>query len=90
MVLPDGTTPPPSPTTPIPTPAPVAGTTPAPASPTTGTEQEAGEVGTVTATSDLYDTNLSGAGGCDPAGCSADLTRVSMHGDMSWFSLFYE
>lgn len=68
MVLSDGTPPPPSPVTPIPTPAPAA-----------GTEQEAGDVGTVTATSDLYDTNLSGAGGCDPAGCSADLTRVSTH-----------
>eukprot|EP00903_Cladosiphon_okamuranus_P020463 g18782.t1 len=62
------------------TPAPVAGTlapvagTPAPA-PTTGTEEEAGDVGTVTTASDLYDTNLSGDGGCDPAGCTADLTR---------------
>lgn len=51
--------------------------TPAPAAPTAGTEQEAGAVGTVTATSDLFDTNLSAAKGCDPAGCVADLTRVS-------------
>lgn len=61
------------------TPAPAAPTagTPAPAAPTTGNELEAGAVGTVTASSDLYDANLSAAGGCDPAGCIADLTRVS-------------
>ena len=70
VLLPDDTTPPPSPTTIIPTPAPTSRST-------IGTEQEAGDVGTVIATSDLYDTSLSGAGGCDPAGCTADLTRVS-------------
>lgn len=37
---------------------------------------EAGTLGTVVATDTLYDTNLSDANGCDPAGCAASLTRV--------------
>ncbi|CAM9109787.1 unnamed protein product, partial [Hapterophycus canaliculatus] len=38
---------------------------------------EAGTVGAVTATAAIYDTRLAAANGCDPAGCSAALTRVS-------------
>eukprot|EP00752_Nemacystus_decipiens_P013409 g11873.t1 len=41
---------------------------------------EAGTLGTVVATSTLYDPNLSDANGCDPAGCTASLTR---DGDLS-------
>lgn len=37
---------------------------------------EAGTLDTVVATDTLYDTNLSDANGCDPAGCTAFLTRV--------------
>lgn len=37
---------------------------------------EAGTLGTVVATDTLYDTSLSDANGCDPAGCTASLTRV--------------
>lgn len=37
---------------------------------------EAGTLGTVVATHTLYDTKLSDANGCDPAGCTASLTRV--------------
>lgn len=38
---------------------------------------EAGTLGTVDATATFFDTNLASANGCDPAGCTADLTRVS-------------
>ena len=38
---------------------------------------DAGEVVTVTIEAPLFDTRLSPDGGCDPAGCSGDLTRVS-------------
>ncbi|CAB1119192.1 unnamed protein product [Ectocarpus sp. CCAP 1310/34] len=41
---------------------------------------EAAEMGTVTATADLYDTRLGDTVGCDPEGCTAALTR---DGDMS-------
>ncbi|CBJ33863.1 hypothetical protein Esi_0657_0002 [Ectocarpus siliculosus] len=41
---------------------------------------EAGELGTVTATADLYDDRLGDTVGCDPDGCTAALTR---DGDMS-------
>lgn len=34
---------------------------------------------TVTVEALLYDTTLSSAGGCDPAGCSGDKTRVSLY-----------
>ena len=37
---------------------------------------EAGTLGTVTTTADLYDTHLSNENGCDPDGCTAALTRV--------------
>lgn len=37
---------------------------------------EAGTLGTVTATADLYDARLSNDDGCDPDGCTADMTRV--------------
>lgn len=43
-----------------------------------GVAVEAGELGTVTATSDVYDTRLAAAKGCDPEGCTADLTRVRL------------
>lgn len=43
-----------------------------------GVAVEAGEVGTVTATSDVYDTRLAAANGCDPEGCTAALTRVRL------------
>ncbi|CAM9933566.1 unnamed protein product [Pylaiella littoralis] len=36
---------------------------------------EVGSLTTVTVEAPLYDTNLSAAGGCDPAGCSGDKTR---------------
>lgn len=39
---------------------------------------EAGTVGTVNATADIFDTNLSSSNGCDPDGCTAALTRVSV------------
>lgn len=38
---------------------------------------EAGTLGTVVASDTLFDANLSDANGCDPAGCTASLTRVS-------------
>ncbi|CAM9778380.1 unnamed protein product, partial [Hapterophycus canaliculatus] len=41
---------------------------------------EAGILGTVTTTADLYDTRLGNANGCDPEGCTAELTR---DGDLS-------
>ena len=37
---------------------------------------EAGTLGTVTATADLYDLRLGNENGCDPDGCTAALTRV--------------
>lgn len=36
---------------------------------------EAGTLGTITTAAAVYDPNLSTAGGCDPAGCTASLTR---------------
>ena len=84
----------PTTTTPAPVPAPTATTTPAPAfapvatpgpTPTVPTPEQlysAKDVedigGTVTATAALYDPNGLADGGCDPAGCTADLTRVSV------------
>lgn len=41
---------------------------------------EAGVLGSVTTAASLYDTRLSAANGCDPAGCTAALTRVSRFG----------
>eukprot|EP00752_Nemacystus_decipiens_P006549 g5897.t1 len=41
---------------------------------------EAGQLGTVTATADLYDLRLGDTVGCDPEGCTAALTR---DGDLS-------
>lgn len=38
---------------------------------------DAGEITTVDVDSPLYDTRVSADGGCDPSGCSGDLTRVS-------------
>lgn len=38
---------------------------------------EAGTVTTVEADASLFDSRLAAAGGCDPAGCSGDKTRVS-------------
>ena len=38
---------------------------------------DAGEVVTVIIDAPIYDTRRSSDGGCDPAGCSGDLTRVS-------------
>lgn len=38
---------------------------------------EIGTLTTVTVDAPLYDTKLSAANGCDPAGCVGDLTRVS-------------
>lgn len=38
---------------------------------------DAGALITVTVDAPLYDMRASGEGGCDPAGCSGDLTRVS-------------
>lgn len=43
---------------------------------TTAVVVEAGTLGTVTATADLYDARQSSEGGCDPDGCTAALTRV--------------
>lgn len=37
---------------------------------------EAGKLGTVTATAELYDSRLGDTVGCDPGGCTAALTRV--------------
>lgn len=42
----------------------------------TQNEVEASSLGPVTAEALLYDTNLAVGGGCDPAGCTADNTRV--------------
>lgn len=46
---------------------------------------EAGELGIVTAASEVFDTRLAAANGCDPQGCTAALTRVSFmaHHDIS-------
>ncbi|CAM9160508.1 unnamed protein product [Ectocarpus sp. 4 AP-2014] len=44
------------------------------------TEVEAGSLGTVTATSAIFDPSLGDSNGCDPAGCTAELTR---DGDVS-------
>lgn len=79
--------PPPSPTTttittttPSPVAAPVASPTPAPVG-LVRDEPAAEEVGTqgatITATAALFDPSLSADDGCDPAGCTAALTRVS-------------
>lgn len=38
---------------------------------------EVGSLTTVTVVALLYDTTLSAAGGCDPAGCTGEKTRVS-------------
>lgn len=38
---------------------------------------EAGTLGTVVAAATRFDTKLSDANGCDPAGCTASLSRVS-------------
>lgn len=72
MVLSDGVPPPPSPTTTTPAPvvAPVA--TPGPTA-----AVEVGDIGSVTATADLFDPSLPAENGCDPSGCTAALTRVS-------------
>ena len=42
-----------------------------------GANFNAGAVTTVAVDAPLYDTRLSADGGCDPAGCSGDLTTVS-------------
>ncbi|CAM9160433.1 unnamed protein product [Ectocarpus sp. 4 AP-2014] len=44
------------------------------------TDVEAGSLGTVTATSALFDPSLGDSNGCEPAGCTAELTR---DGDVS-------
>lgn len=36
---------------------------------------------TVTVDAPLYDTRAGEEGGCDPAGCSGDLTRVRKYGN---------
>ena len=41
---------------------------------------DAGEVATVIIDAPLYDTRIAADGGCNPAGCSGDLTRVSWDG----------
>ena len=41
---------------------------------------DAGEVSTVIVDAPLYDTRVGADGGCDPTGCSGDLTRVSGDG----------
>lgn len=43
---------------------------------------EAGTFMNVTVDAPLYDTSLATAGGCDPAGCTGGLTRVSQAGCM--------
>ncbi|CAM9842773.1 unnamed protein product, partial [Ectocarpus sp. 8 AP-2014] len=86
----DGLAPPPSPptTTPAPVFAPVATATPTVATP----EQlwSAKEIGTqdttVTTTADLFDPALATDNGCDPAGCTAALTRDGDTGDASRWS----
>lgn len=40
---------------------------------------EAASVTDVTETASLYDLRVAADGGCDPAGCTAALTRVSHH-----------
>lgn len=79
----DGLAPPPSPPTATPAPifAPVATATPTAATP----EQlwSAKVIGTqdtmVTTSADLFDPSLATDNGCDPAGCTAALTRVMNH-----------
>ena len=39
---------------------------------------DAGEITTVNVDAPLYDTRVNDDGGCDPSGCSGDLTRVSV------------
>eukprot|EP00903_Cladosiphon_okamuranus_P018634 g17151.t1 len=89
----------PSTVTPAPVPAPTATTAPAPvfapvatpapvlAVPTPEQLYAAKDVedigGTVTATAELYDPRTYEDNGCDPAGCTADLTRT---GQFSWGS----
>lgn len=72
--------PPTATTTPAPVFAPVATPAPTAVVPTPEQLYSAKDVedigGTVTATAALYDPNLEADGGCDPAGCTAELTRV--------------
>ncbi|CAM9688654.1 unnamed protein product [Scytosiphon promiscuus] len=92
MVLSDGVAPPPSPTTITPAPvfSPIGVPTP---SPTVATPEQlfaSRDIGledtTVTVTATLFDPSLSDDNGCDPAGCTADLTRDGDLGDSSRWS----
>ena len=65
--------------TPSPVVAPIATSAPTVATPEQlFSAREIGTIGSVTATADLFDPNLADAGGCDPAGCTAALTRVRL------------
>ncbi|CAM9918634.1 unnamed protein product, partial [Ectocarpus sp. 8 AP-2014] len=80
MVLSDGVVSPPSPstTTPAPVFAPVATPSPTPTVPTPEqlfAAKEIDEIGAVTTTATLFDPSLLADDGCDPSGCTADLTR---------------
>ncbi|CAM9622988.1 unnamed protein product [Ectocarpus sp. 6 AP-2014] len=86
----DGLAPPPSPptTTPAPVFAPVATATPTVATPEqlwSAKEIETQDT-TVTTTADLFDPALATDNGCDPAGCTAALTRDGDTGDASRWS----
>lgn len=77
MVLSDGTPPPPSPatTTPAPLVAPVLAPTPTLDEPV---PQDVGTQGTtITTTTSFFDPRSSADNGCDPDGCTGELTRVS-------------
>lgn len=45
---------------------------------------EAGALASITIDAPLYDTRTSGEGGCNPVGCSGDLTRVSSNAVFIW------
>lgn len=80
-MLADGVSPSPSPTisTPAPVFAPVGTPSPTPVAKTPEqlfSAKEIGTIGTVTVTADLFDPRSADDNGCDPSGCTADLTRV--------------
>eukprot|EP00903_Cladosiphon_okamuranus_P018636 g17153.t1 len=81
ILVDDGTTPPPSPTTPIVTPTPTVATPEQLYS-----AKEVGTIGTVTVAADLFDPKLYAANGCDPDGCTAALTRDGDLADKSRWS----
>lgn len=67
-----------------PTPAPVVLPLDAPVAEEVGTQGT-----TITATAELFDPRLSNQNGCDPAGCTAALTRVRKYQGFAACAMFY-